>query len=83
MASLLARKIEPIKTLEKISDNRISIVLVAFNFLVTTSIRDNLFFLTMIVFGSGGIRQVAESTKSRAACAFLFDYLNHDVQCSN
>ena len=38
-------------------------------FLTKASIRDNLFFLAMMVFRSGGIGQVAESTKSIVACA--------------
>lgn len=39
------------------------------SFLKNASIGDNLFFLTMMIFGSWGIGQVAESTKSILACA--------------
>lgn len=38
-------------------------------FLKEASIGDNLFFLAMMIFGSWGIGQVAESTKSILACA--------------
>jgi len=38
-------------------------------FLTSASIGDNLFFLAMMIFGSWGIGQVAESTKSILACA--------------
>ena len=38
-------------------------------FLTKASLADNLFFLGMMIFGSWGIGQVAESTKSIIACA--------------
>ncbi|MEQ8625530.1 MAG: CPBP family intramembrane glutamic endopeptidase [Vicingaceae bacterium] len=38
-------------------------------FLTDASVGDNLFFLAMMIFGSWGIGQVAESTKSILACA--------------
>lgn len=39
------------------------------SFLTTTDIGDNLFFWLMMIFGSWGIGQVADSTKSILACA--------------
>ena len=39
------------------------------SFLTEATVGDNLFFLAMMIFGSWGIGQVAESTKSILACA--------------
>lgn len=41
------------------------------SFLMETSIGDNAFFLAMLIFGSWGIGQVADLTKSILACAYF------------